>query len=60
MLHKIIEAVKSLFKPAEYGNELERFIVSHNPQDNSHVESLEREFDRIRSKQNTFYWARGF
>jgi hypothetical protein len=56
MLQTLINAVKSVFKPTSYASELEQFIVSNNPQNNSHVESLEREFDRIKARN---VWAGG-
>jgi len=59
-MKQIISAIKSWFtKPASY-SELERFIVSNNPQNNAHVEALEREFENRKAQQNGIYWARGF
>jgi hypothetical protein len=59
MLQKFIDLVKSIFAPADYGSELERFIISHNPQNTAHIEALERQFDSLRTKQSSFIWSRG-
>jgi hypothetical protein len=59
MLKKIIETITSWFESRSYGSELEQFIISRNPQNNAHVEALEREYDQSRSRQ-TYIWGRGF
>jgi elongation factor P--beta-lysine ligase len=62
MLSKIIQSVKSWFTSRGYESELEQYIVSHNPQNNAHVEALEREFESIRAGRTSsnFVWGRGF
>jgi hypothetical protein len=52
----ILSAIKSWFTTPAHYSELERFIVSNNPQNNAHVEALEREFDSLQRRNN---WARG-
>lgn len=59
MLTKIIDAVKSWLNRSSYSSELERFIASSNPQNNAHVEALEREYNSRRSSQS-YVWGRGF
>ena len=56
MLQRLKNAIKSVFKPASYASELEQFIIANQPQNNSHVEALEREFDRIKARN---VWAGG-
>lgn len=36
---------------SSYGSELDKFITSRNPQSTSEVEALEREYNRINSRQ---------
>lgn len=60
MLTKLIKSVKNWFNQPAHYSELERFIISRNPQNNAHIEALEREFDSLRSNQNKFVWGRGF
>ena len=46
-MSKLVKLIKSWFAPATYKSELEQFIVSRNPQNNAHVEALEREYESI-------------
>jgi hypothetical protein len=62
MLNTIKDWAKNLAnqfsKPQTYGSGLEYYIVSNNPQSESDVDRLTREYQ---SKNNQGYiWARGF
>jgi hypothetical protein len=44
-VHRLIGPIE--MKPKQtYGSELERYIMSHNPQSNHDVERLTRQFDK--------------
>ena len=46
LINWIKELIKSFVEYGSYRNKLERYIVSHNPQNIYDVEKLTEEFDR--------------
>jgi hypothetical protein len=42
---QMLIALFSINKPYRYNSQLERYITEHNPQNNSDVERLAREFE---------------
>ena len=47
----------SFSKPQTYGSALEYYIVSNNPQSESDIDRLTREFEKDNAN---FIWGRGF
>lgn len=50
MIPALIEFYKNILYKNNYGSELERYILSHNPIDISDVERLTRQFDEDLAK----------
>jgi hypothetical protein len=46
LLAYLIEKIKKSFKPTTYGEELETFVVSHNPSTSADVEYWITQYDR--------------
>ena len=46
MLTQLKKFINSWFSQRNYSSDMERYIVSKNPQNNAHVEELEREFNQ--------------
>ena len=59
----LLQWVKSLFQERSYGQELEAYIIAHNPSTPGDVEHYERQFDLERRNSGTFSpgynWGRG-
>jgi hypothetical protein len=45
MLAQLKKFINSWFSQRNYSSDLERYIISKNPQNTAHVEALEREFN---------------
>jgi hypothetical protein len=53
----MLDSIKNFFKQLqqpEHHNNLEAYIVSHNPQTIHDVDRLEQEFDRLQSRFHFF------
>lgn len=50
LLASVLEALSSLLKTNTYGTDLEKYIVSRNPQSSADIDKLTRDYEWVQIK----------